>query len=475
MHKRTKIVATLGPACEKQTMIVQMVNAGMNVARLNFSHGSHDNHQLLINRVRRAEKKTGEPVAILQDLQGPKIRVGVLPEKGITLKEGERVIFDTAAKEYKNGIIPVDYSALHKHVQKGERLLLNDGRVETVIASVKGTRITVIVKNTGVITSHKGLNIPDSHLAVSALTAKDKADARFGVGAGVDMIALSFVTSEKDVMALKRLITRYEKELGKTREHSIQIIAKIERGLAIQHIDGILNVVDGIMVARGDLGIEMPAAEVPLIQKTLIALALKHAKPVIVATQMLDSMQDNPRPTRAEVSDVANAVIDHADAVMLSNETATGTYPVETVRIMAEIIEKTEQSAYDNMPPADFGDKEHPVDDILSDVSKIIAEDVRASLILAASGSGETGRFISRNRPELPIAIAAASDRVRRQLNLSWGVVPFLLSPSKTIDAFVARSVAFLKKKKILKKGETIVIVADDAADHASVLEVRKV
>lgn len=478
MKKRTKIVCTLGPATEQAKMIEDLVGAGMNVARLNFSHGSHANHETLMNNVRAVAEKTGEPVAIIQDLQGPKIRVGVLPKKGVELKQGEMVSFDTAAHDYTNQTIPIDFPKLHTHVEPGQRLLLSDGKIETTIAHVQGTRIDAEVVVGGTIISHKGINVPDSQLDLKALTDKDKEDLRFGVKHGVDMVAISFVQRPEDVLDVRYLIAEYEKELHVTSEQPIRIIAKIERPAAVDQIEEILDVADGIMVARGDLGIEIDAADVPLVQKRLIDMALEHAKPVIVATQMLDSMQENPRPTRAEVSDVANAVIDHTDAVMLSNETATGKYPLETVKTMAEIIQETEASAYDNMPLRNAPQKSAAIDDVISQMSRVFAEEVGAKVIVAASISGETGRLISRYRPELPIAVTTSTDRVRHQLNLSWGVLPLHLEPCRTVEELVERSVVVLKREHIVKEGDKIVVVAGEPVGHAghvNLLEVREV
>lgn len=478
MSKRTKIVCTIGPACATTDIITKMIKSGMNVARLNFSHGSYDNHKELMKNLRAAAKKAGEPIGILQDLQGPKIRVGVLPEQGVTLEAGATWVFDTAATEYTDNRIPVDYHELHQFVKAGERLLLNDGRVETKVASVTGTNMQTIVVNGGVITSHKGINVPDSRLTIRALTDKDKADARFGVEQGVDMIALSFVTSPEDILDLRYHIKQCEQELGIKNQQPIRIIAKIERHEAVKNIKEILAVADGIMIARGDLGVEVPAAEVPIIQKKLIDAALAAAKPVIVATQMLDSMQENPRPTRAEVSDVANAVIDHTDAVMLSNETATGKYPVETVATMAEIIEESEHSVYDNLHMRDYTGPKQAIDDIMSSLSRVLAERVEATLILAASLTGDTGRIISRYRPELTIVVGTESDRVERQLNLSWGVIPFPLEPCHTIEELVERSMVYLKREKLVKKGDKIIVVAGEPvgqAGHVNLLEVREV
>lgn len=478
MQKRTKIVCTIGPASEKIETLTKMVKVGMNVARLNFSHGTYDNHKVLIDNIRKVADKTGEPVAIMQDLQGPKIRVGLLPEKGINLKSGEMLKMDTSIMDYDNGVVPIDYSDLHKYVKKGEILLLDDGRIETKIVRVSGAQIDVEVIVGGVLSSHKGINVPESKLKIQALTEKDKADARFGVEHGVDLMALSFVTSAEDILDLRYLIKQYEEELKIKNQQPIRIIAKIERAEAVKNIKEILEVADGIMVARGDLGIEIPAEEVPLVQKTLIDLALSKAKPVIVATQMLDSMQNNPRPTRAEVSDVANAVIDHTDAVMLSNETASGNYPVETVETMNKIIKEAEASVYDDLVMREHFVNRKKIDDVVSQLSRELAEDVDAKLILSASISGETGRLISRNRPELPIVVGTDSERIRHQLNLSWGVMPFKLLPCKSIEELVERSMAHLKKAKIIKSGEKIVVVAGEPVGHAgyvNLLEVREV
>ena len=478
MTKRTKIVCTLGPASESQETITKMLEAGMNVVRLNFSHGTHENHLLLMQHVRSVSEELGIPTAILQDLQGPKIRVGTLPENGIPFTPGEMVSFDTSLERYAEGIAPVDYKDFHMLVSEGERMLLDDGKMETTIRHIIGTRIDAEVIVGGTLTSHKGINIPDSELHISALTEKDKADAKFGVEYDVDMVALSFVTSAKDILDLRYLIKEYEKELGKTPDQPIHIIAKIERKEAVDNIEEILDVADGIMIARGDLGIEMPAEDVPLIQKRLIDLALKKAKPVIVATQMLDSMQHNPRPTRAEVSDVANAVIDHADAVMLSNETATGEYPVDTVKMMTTIIEETESSAYDDLHMHDDIRGGSPVDEVMTGLARVLAEEVGAHMILAASLSGDTARLISRHRPELPIVVATSTARVERQMNLSWGVVPFILQPCRSIEELVERSILRMKEQKLTKKGQKIIVVAGEPVGHAghvNLLEVREV
>lgn len=478
MKKRTKILCTLGPSCESVETIAHMVKAGMNIARLNFSHGTHENHAMLIEHIREVEEKTGEPVAILQDIQGPKIRVGVLPKEGIILDVGKEVSFDTALDAYAGAAIPVDYKELHKHVKSGERFLLNDGRQEVHVAKVEGTVITGTIVVGGVLTSHKGINLPDSTLHVTVITEKDKKDIRFGVEHGVEFIALSFVMNAQDIVDLRYLIEQYEKELNIVRDQPIHLIAKIERHDAVKNIREILDAADGIMIARGDLGIEIPAEEVPIVQKRLIDEALAAGRPVIVATQMLDSMQENPRPTRAEVSDVANAVIDHTDAVMLSNETSTGKYPVETVKTMTTIICETEKSVYDDLPLREYAGKHHVIDDVISQTSRVLLEKTESKLILAASLSGETARLISRYRPESPIAVATSDLRSRRQMNLSWGVHPFLLPACKSIEELIERAVLYLKEKKMVSVSDRIVVAAGEPvgqAGHLNLLEVREV
>lgn len=472
---RTKILCTIGPASHDEETITAMVEAGMSAARLNFSHGSHKDHGELIATIRRVSEKTGHPITIIQDLQGPKIRVGDLGKKGRVLTDGETVKFDTAPTP-ESGTIPIDFHELHSYVATGERLLIDDGRVECTVSQVDGTVISAQVVHGGTIISHKGVNVPDSKLLVRSLTEKDKTDLVFGVAQGVDMVAVSFVQSPDDILDVKYAIeAEVNKEDG---QPPIRIIAKIERPQAVDRIEEILGVADGIMIARGDLGIEIPAAEVPLTQKKLIDAALAVAKPVIVATQMLDSMQTEPRPTRAEVSDVANAVIDHADAVMLSNETATGKYPIEAVRTMHAIIAETEASAYDDLPVDAVKDTHVEVDDVITQMSRVLAQDVGAVAIVAASLSGDTARLISRHRPELPVVVTTNTERVRRQMNLSWGIIPYLLDNCRTVEELIDRSVVVLKREHLVKPGDTIVVVAGEPvgqAGHVNLLEVRKV
>ncbi|MFH1291895.1 MAG: pyruvate kinase [bacterium] len=478
MIKQTKIGATIGPACGDVPTLIKMIKAGMNFARLNFSHGDYFSHGELMKNIREAEQKTQEPVTIIQDLQGPKIRVGVLPETGVNIEVGQELYLNTDRKNYVDHEIPIDYSQLHKFLNAGERILIDDGHIELNIQEIDGTRIKCNVIEGSCIKSHKGLNLPDSNLSIPVLTDKDREDLKFGVNAGVDMIAMSFVKTEKDILDLRFLIEQYEMELGIKKEQPIRIIAKIERHEALIDLENIIEAVDGIMVARGDLGLEVKAAQVPLVQKKIIDLANKVAKPVIVATQMLDSMRENSRPTRAEVSDVANAVIDHADALMLTNETAVGKYPVLTIKTMADIIKTTEKSSYDDTDPPPIRKKGVRVDTAISELTRVLAEELDVKLILAASISGETGRLISHVRPNLPILVGTTTDRVMRQLNISWGIRPFILKPCRSIEELVERAITYIKKQKIAKKEDLMIVVAGEPvgqAGNVNLVEVRKI
>lgn len=475
--KRTKIVCTIGPASEKGSVLKKMIQHGMNVARLNFSHNVQSYHLKAIKTIRSAAATLKKSVAILQDLQGPRIRLGDLPENGIQLKIGRRVIL-TAGKSVGAGKIPVTYDKMHEDVEPGQRILIADGLIVLTVESVKGRDIHCRVKNGGLVISHKGINLPDSAVSVPSLSEKDKADLLFGVKNRVDFIALSFVRSAREVYDLKALIKKYEQKLKIKGMRPIQVIVKIERKEAIDNIDEIIEATDAVMVARGDLGIELPAEDVPLMQKMIIDKCLSSAKPVIVATQMLESMMNNPRPTRAEVSDVANAVIDHTDAVMLSGETAAGKYPAETVDCMRKIIERTEKSAYDDLVLREKVNQIVPANEAVSSVAKMLVDHVKAKLILATSLSGYSGRVVSRYRPELPILVACGDDRVQRQLNLSWGITAFVLPRCDSMEELIDRSVGYLKKNKFLIKEDKIIIIAGEPvgrSGNVNLVEIKTV
>ncbi len=451
--RRTKIIATIGPASENPIVLQKIIKAGMNVARLNFSHGTHAWHAKTIRTIRRLAKKQGETIAILGDLQGPKIRLGVLPEKGIELKNGETVT------------LPVTYRALYKDLKKGDRVYIDDGILEVIFVKGALGTITVKVTNGGLVTSHKGMNFPDSTLSISSLTAKDKEDIIFGVQQGVDWLALSFVTSQADVRLLRRLIKVAATRYSLHATPPPRIIVKIEKHEAIDRFDEILAQTDAVMVARGDLGVETEAADVPIRQKEIIAKCRIAGKPVVVATQMLDSMIRNPRPTRAEVSDVANAVCDHTDAVMLSGESAGGKYPVQAVAMMAKIVTETEASPFDDVgqtSPVIARSPQTTRQSFTTDVSRalaMLAVDGQIDAIVASLEHASFAEQLMSARPELTMYLACPTDTETRQTNIRWGVRPFTLK-IKHQKQFTEKALAELKKRKWIKKGMKLAIVA---------------
>ncbi len=460
MLKRTKLVCTIGPASQSPDMFESLVNAGLNVARLNFSHGKHEAHAELIRMIRAVSEKLGEPVAILQDLQGPKVRCGELPSEGVMLETGQEVTFTTEASPALPKI-GLTHDGMHEDVKVGDRLLIDDGLLEVVVKSVDSRDIVCEVVNGGKLTSHKGINLPTATLSIPAITEKDKADLMFGVEQRVDFVALSFVREAREIRELRELIRAREAELGAEWQDMppIRIIAKIEKHEAVRNIDEIIAEVDGIMIARGDLGIETPPEHVPVIQKTIIAKCLAAAKPVIVATQMMDSMIRNPRPTRAEVSDVANAVIDHTDAIMLSGESATGKYPLETVQMMTKIAADTEQSLWDNLAIEETHGHGSETAEAITEAAVVLARDIGAKAILVASSTGNAGRSTSRFRPELPIFVGTHHPRVMRQMCLSWGVRPFVLPESVSNDELIEAGVRTVATSGLVQSGDRIVIV----------------
>ena len=454
--KRTKIGATLGPACRDAKIITAMVQAGLNFARLNFSHGTYPEHAKLIATVRAVEKTTGEPIAIMQDLQGPKMRLGILPDAGVNVKNSQTITFDTKLTKLSKNIFPITYPGLEKFLKAGEHMLIDDGRVEVKITSIKGSKITASVIQGGALSSHKGLNFPNSKLSsIPALSKKDKSDVAFGVKQGVDIISLSFVKHAKDIIELKKLIAARQTKNAEP----IFVVAKIERPEAVHNLKEIIAVADVIMVARGDLGLEMPEAKLAVTQKDIIAAARAAGKPVIVATQMLDSMQHSRRPTRAEATDVANAVIDHADALLLTNETAVGDFPTETVKMMRDIIVTTEKSAYDDVALMLPHGKSR---EAMAELSRFLAEEVKAKVIFVQDAA--TARLVSHVRPELPILVASASPKLSRQLNMFWGVRPF-----KASQPLVKAANDYVIKNKLVKKGDKMIVVGGDGTNAVEV------
>lgn len=456
--ERTKIICTIGPASSDFSTISKLIVSGMDVARLNFSHGTHAEHREMLSEIRRAAKHAGQPVAVIGDLQGPKIRLGVLPKEGVEIADNKNIVFSTSADTYAKGIFPVTYSKLHLDVKPGHRILLDDGLCEAVVVSVKGRLIRAKVIHGGKLTSHKGMNFPDSSLGLSSLTEKDREDVVFGVQSGVDWMALSFAKSPEDVRLLRRLIKR----AGKKKQTLPRIIVKIEKHEAIDRFDDILSVADGIMVARGDLGVEVQAEQVPIFQKEMIEKCRKAGKPVVVATQMLDSMIRNPRPTRAEVSDVANAVFDHTDAVMLSGETAMGKYPVEAVEMMARIVAAAEESPFDDVSAV----KKHQTT-VGGGIADLLKAEVFAGGVdgvLASLNISPWAETLFLEHPEVPLFLVSSDDVLARQNNLRWGVRPLALN-GMTRRNFVPRAMRVLLRKKMVKKGARLAVVlgGDDA------------
>lgn len=453
--KKTKIICTIGPASASPAVLEKMMRHGMNVARLNFSHGTYENHSLLVKNIRSASKKVGVPVAIMQDLQGPKIRVSEL-SKPVRIKVGQQVVIG----QHFN----VDFD-ISGSVKSGERILIEDGTIELKVLRVTAGKANrpIICKavTSGEIRSHKGINLPDSKITFPIFTKKDIEDLKFGLKLDVDYVALSFVRDDKDIVKIQKLISEYNPKGYEVPK----VIAKIERGEALKNFDKILSVADAIMVARGDLGVEIADSQVPLVQKNLIGKCIAAAKPVIVATQMLDSMTRNPRPTRAEVSDVANAVIDDADAVMLSGESAFGQYPVEAVMEMERIIQATEGSPYDvaKIIPFTGTDTNDQKAGLIAGAVHQLAEGIDVKAIIGTSASGYTARFISRQRVQRPILLLTDRPKVFRQMCLNWGVTPVYVKSMKALKNFeglLNYLVSEARKHKLVKIGQKVVLVA---------------
>lgn len=421
---RTRIVCTVGPSSSTPTILARMMRAGMDGARLNFSHGTHDEHKTLIRNIRSAARKSGSTIAIIQDLQGPKIRVGVMPEGGLPLHEGQKITFSTAIDEYEHGgAIPVTYRRLHHDVKAGERILLDDGFMETIVTRVSGKAISAKVVVGGVLKSRKGLNLPDSNVSVDPFTLKDHDDLMFGLSQEIDWVVLSFISSPDVALHVRRVVS------AAARAHGFRppkIMAKIETKIAIDHFADILAVVDGIMLGRGDLGLEIPMEEVPIVQKTLVEECRKAHKPIIVATHMLDSMARNPRATRAEISDVANAVLDHTDAVMLSAESASGRYPVATVQAMASVVREAESSRFDVIaePTSDIDG----LTNAMAHTVGVLAQQELIDAIATTTTAGDVAHAMPMYRPHVPIFLACQDEAEARQYMLYAGVCPVVVT-----------------------------------------------
>lgn len=448
--RRTKIVCTIGPASESPEKVRELLKAGMNVARLNFSHGSHEEHGQRLRVLKDEATKLGKNLGILLDTKGPEIRTGMVPETGLELKKGTTLTLDTDIDTLGSlERVGITYTNLWQEVSPGTHLLLDDGLIDLQVESVQNGKIHTRICNEGILKSQKGVNVPGIPIQLPAVTEKDISDILFGIGQGIDFIAASFTRKASDIIAVRKIV-----EGAKA---NTKIIAKIESREGLDNLDSILEVADGLMVARGDLGVEIPVEEVPIAQKEMIHKCHLLGKPVIVATQMLDSMIRNPRPTRAEASDVANAILDGTDAIMLSGETAAGQYPVEAVVMMDKIALHTETRYFEEQT------SRHPqlnVAEAISYASYTIAHDLEASAILTPTHSGLTARMIAKYRPKSLIIAATPSDEVARQLALHWGVTSIIIPESSGTDQLILNAVNEALAHNFIKTGDVVVVTA---------------
>lgn len=459
---RAKIVATIGPATSEPEILKKIFENGVNLARMNFSHGAHEEFAGWIKTIRDFSRQLDVPIGIIQDLQGPRIRIGDLASGRRQLLENHEVTL-TIAKPQK-GEIEVDYKHLPQSVNVGSHILLKDGLIELVVKKKLKNKVITVVSVGGEIVSHSSINLPAAKINLPTIAEKDKNDLYFGIQHNVDYVALSFVRSGKDIRDLRKLIDEWS---NKEHVSPPKIIAKIENKEAVNNLDSILQASDGVMVARGDLGIELAQQEVPLIQKRIIDETQHLGKPVITATQMLDSMIRNPRPTRAEVSDVANAVVDGSDALMLSGETSMGEFPLEAVKMMKSIIDETEKGLYEHKnihrysfhhPKGYF--QESTITDAVGASSCEMAAHLKAKYIVTTTSSGYSARMVAKHRPETPILALTPDEKVYNQLSMVWGVKPLILPAFHTTDELIYQSIDLLEARKMIKKGDLLIIIA---------------
>ena len=453
--RKTKIVCTLGPSTDVDKVLEDLIEAGMNVARCNFSHGSHEEHKARMDKVKELRKKCDKPVAILLDTKGPEIRTGLFTDNAVYVHAGQTftLVGDREVKGDETQV-NITFSELYKDVHPGATILIDDGLVELRVKEIMGTDIVCEVMNDGKISNRKGVNVPDVHINMEYMSKQDRSDIIFGIEQDVDYIAASFVRTADDVKCIRKILDENGGE-------NINIIAKIENSEGIINVDSIIDVADAIMVARGDMGVELPEEEVPIIQKMIIKKVYEAGKQVITATQMLDSMMNNPRPTRAETTDVANAIYDGTSAIMLSGETAAGKYPVESVEMMAKIAERTEMDI--NYKQRFFNIKRNDRIDITQAVCHATcttAYDLGAKSILTVTKSGRSARMLSRFRPDCMITAGSTSEKVCRQLNMSWGVTPVLIKEKKDVLELFDYAVEVAKEKKLVEKDDIVVITS---------------
>ncbi len=453
--KKTKIVSTIGPASDKEEILEKLFLSGLNVARLNFSHGTHEEHKEKINTIKKVREKLKMPIAIMLDTKGPEIRLKDFKNKSVVLEEGQRFTLTSRDILGDETIVAQSYENLAKDVKVGDRILIDDGLIELLVDEIiDDIDIHCTVINGGEISNHKGVNVPYVEINLPAVTEKDIEDIKFGIENDIDFIAASFIRKDEDIFQIRKIL---EENFG---EH-IEIISKIENQEGVNNIDKILKASDGIMVARGDLGVEIDPEEIPMIQKRIISKCNEVGKPVITATQMLDSMMRNPRPTRAEVTDVANAILDGTDAIMLSGETAVGKYPLESVQTMYKIscnIENSDEYR-DRFNISRFG-KELSTTNAISKATCTTAEDLEASAIITATSSGSTSRAVAKYRPSSPIIAATYTDRVMRKLSLVWGVYPLKTVMTESTDQVIDSAISVAMEANYIVEGDLIVLTA---------------
>lgn len=467
--RKTKMICTVGPASESEEILEQIIKAGMNASRHNFSHGDHEEHRGRIEKVRAIAKKLNKQIAIVLDTKGPEIRTGKFEPNKVELQMGtEFTIYAGGDVVGDTTKCSVTYEGLAKDVKPGNTILIDDGLVGLTVKEIEGNAIKCVVNNTGLVGTHKGVNVPGVSIKLPALTAKDEADLKFGCEMGVSAVAASFIRKADDVLAIRKLLNENGGE-------NILIISKIENQEGVDNIDAILEASDGIMVARGDLGVEIPIENVPGVQKMIIQKCNAAGKPVVTATQMLDSMIRNPRPTRAEVSDVANAIYDGTDAIMLSGESANGNYPVEAVQTMARIAETTEAQLQYKVAVSNAKHHIPAIAGVISRATCNAAAELEAAAILTSTQSGATAKRISQCRPECPIVAVTPCDKVAKQLVFSWGVFPILADKMESTDEMMEKSVEIAEANGFVKKGDTVVIAAGVPVDKIGATNLMKV
>ncbi len=452
--RKTKIVCTLGPSTDNEDILKQMMLAGMDVARCNFSHGTYDNHRQRMEMIRKLRKETGKPVAILLDTRGPEVRVRKFKDGKVTLEENQLFTLTSDEVEGSADKVSVTYNRLYEDLEIGMRVLIDDGLIEMKVEQIDQKNIVCRVINGGNVSDHKGVNVPDVDLSMPYISEKDREDILFGISQDVDFIAASFVQKKEDILQLRRLL---EKNGGS----DIKIISKIENKQGVTNIDDIIAVSDGIMVARGDMGVEIPYEDVPVIQKKIIRKVYQTGKQVITATQMLESMIRNPRPTRAETTDIANAVYDGTSAIMLSGETAAGAYPVEAVRTMVRIAERTEQDMdYRKRFYQSGKEADKDVTNAICHATCTTALDLNAKAIVTVTKSGRSARMLAKYRPESDIISCTTTEKVCRQLSLAWGVTPIRIKEEKEIFSLFDKAIQASVKMHLLSTGDLTVITS---------------